>query len=78
MRTPRRYASCRTSAEIGLDNNGIGGDFLCCPLRNYPALGENEHVLGERGDRLHHMFRHQDCHAMGGKLSNGRHHVTNF
>ena len=78
MRTPRRYAFCRASAEISLDNKRIGGNFLRCPSRDYPALGENEYVLGECGDCLHDVFRHQDCHATNGKLPNNRHHVTNF
>jgi hypothetical protein len=78
MRTPGGYASCGASSKIGLDNKRIGSNFLRRPSRNDPALGENEHVLGERGNRLHHMFRHQDCHATGGKLPNDRHHVANL
>src|SRR5215472_3665669 len=78
MRTPRGYASCRASSKIGLDNNRIGGNVLRGPPRNDPALGENEHVLGERGNRLHDMFCHQNRHARGGKLPNHRHHVANL
>src|SRR5262249_54188314 len=78
MHTPRGYAPCRASPEIGLDDKRIGGNVLRRPPRNYPALGENEHVLRERGNRLHDMFRHQDRHAAGGKLANDRHHVANL
>jgi hypothetical protein len=78
MRTPRGYAPCCAAAEIGLDNKPIGGNFLRRPSRNYPALRENEHVIGERRNRLHHVFRHQDCYAAGGKLPDDRHHVANF
>src|SRR6516164_11239226 len=78
MHTPGGYAFCCASPEIGLDNERIGSNFLRCPLRDYPALGENEHVLGERGNCLHDMLRHQDCHATGGKLANDRDHVANL
>src|SRR5215467_10742172 len=70
MRAPRGYTSCCAAAEIGLDNTRIGGNVLHCASRNDSALGENKHVLGERGNRLHHMFRHQDRRATGGKLAN--------
>jgi hypothetical protein len=78
MRTSGGYACCCASPEIGLDNTRIGCNFLRCASRDYPALCENEHVLGERCNRLHHMFRHQDCHATSGKLANDRHHVANL
>jgi hypothetical protein len=66
MHTPGGYASCRATPEIGLDNKRIGGNVLRCASCNDPALGENEHVLGKRSNRLHDMFRHQDCNAAGG------------
>jgi hypothetical protein len=78
MAAARCYASCRASPKIGLDNERVGGNVLCRPSGNNPALGEDEHVLGEGGNRLHHMFRHQNGHAAGGKLTNHRDHVANF
>src|SRR5215469_6653983 len=78
MRIPRGYASCCAPTKIGLDNKRIGGNVLRCASRNDPALGKNKNVLGERGNRLHHMFRQQNGHAARGKLPNHRHHVANF
>src|SRR5215472_3307594 len=78
MRSSRGYAFCCACAQISLDNTRIGGDFLYCPSRDYSPLRENQHILGERCNRLHHMFCHQDCHAAGGKFPNHRNHVANF
>src|SRR6185295_4829454 len=74
----RSQLCCRTSAEVGLNDERIRDNFCRRAFGDDAAFGQHKHVFGKTHHCLHDVFDHQNGDATTAKIADDRHDVPDF
>jgi hypothetical protein len=66
----RSQLRCRTTAEVGLDDERIRNNLRRRAFGDDSAFGQHENVFRETHHRLHDMLNHQDRDTAPAKIAN--------